>query len=185
MGELKKRNDDLRSNLSGFLNTRVSRRELLKTGGIAGLGLATLGTVPRQAFGRPPAVIRGSSLSILQGTYFVPAAQELYKKQAQTWGKANGVKVITDFLNWPDLQPKIAAAVQAGGVDLVELWPSWNYLYKESLIDLTDLAEEVGMKGGGYEPYVLNSATRRSFGPRPATTWTRPSSAQPSATPKS
>ncbi len=64
----------------------------------------------------------------------------------------------TDFLNWPDLQPKIGAAVQAGGLDLVELWPSWNYLYKDSLIDLTELAEEVGMKGGGYEPYVLNSA---------------------------
>jgi multiple sugar transport system substrate-binding protein len=45
--------------------------------------------------------------------------------------------VAADFLNWPDLQPKIGAAIQAGGVDIVELWPSWNFLYRDSLIDLT------------------------------------------------
>ena len=66
--------------------------------------------------------------------------------------------MVTDFLNWPDLQPKIAAAVQAGGVDIVELWPGWNYLYKDNLVDLTEEAEEFGQRGGGYETYVLNSA---------------------------
>ena len=68
-----------------------------------------------------------------------------------------GVTVTTDFLNWPDLQPKIGAAVQAGGVDIVELWPIWNYLYRKNLVDLTDMAEEVGRRGGGYEAFVLNS----------------------------
>ncbi len=171
MDHMKKKNDDLparqvlkkeekgrQSSLSDLFNRGLKRRDLLKAGTIAGLGLAGLGRVPRQVFGQKPAVLKGSSLSILQGTCFVPAAQELYRKQAQTWGKANGVKVTTDFLNWPDLQPKIGAAVQAGGLDIVELWPSWNYLYRDSLVDLTGLAEEVGRKSGGYEPYVLNSA---------------------------
>lgn len=136
---------------------KISRREFLKAG-TAGLGIAALGTLPRQVFGKAPAVIKGTKLAILQGTYFIPAGQELYKKQAQEWGKANGVEVTTDFLNWPDLQPKIGAAVQAGGVDIVELWPSWNHLYKNSLVDMTDEAEEVGKRGGGFEEYVLNSA---------------------------
>ena len=91
---------------------KLSRREFLKAGA-AGLGVAALGGIPRQVFGAP-AVIKGTKLAILQGTYFIPAAQELYKKQAQEWAKATGVTVVTDFLNWPDLQPKIAAAVQAG-----------------------------------------------------------------------
>ncbi len=65
MDKLKKRNADLhpredpkkqergqQSSLSGLLNRRLNRRELLKAGAIAGLGLATLGTVPRQAFGQ-------------------------------------------------------------------------------------------------------------------------------------
>ena len=116
-----------------------------------------MGGLPRQGFGQAPAVIKGTKLAILQGTYFIPAAQELYKKQAQEWGKAIGVTMATDFLNWPDLQPKIAAAVQAGGVDIVELWPVWNFLYRNNLVDLTDMAEEVGRRGGGYEAFVLNS----------------------------
>jgi multiple sugar transport system substrate-binding protein len=135
---------------------RISRREFLKAGA-AGLGVAALGGLPRQVFGQAPAAIKGTRLSILQGTYFIPAAQELYKKQAQDWAKSSGVAVTTDFLNWPDLQPKIAAAIQAGGVDIVELWPIWNFLYRNNLLDVTDLAEEVGRRGGGYEAFVLNS----------------------------
>jgi len=137
----------------------ISRRQFLKAGvaGAAAVGLTGLGGGLRRAFGQAPAAIKGTRLAILQGTYFIPAAQELYKKQAQEWGKAMGVTMATDFLNWPDLQPKIAAAIQAGGVDIVELWPLWNFLYKSSLLDLTDMAEEVGRRGGGYEQFVLNS----------------------------
>lgn len=136
---------------------KFSRREFIKTGA-AGLGAAALGSLPGKVFGQAPAVLRGTSLAILQGTYFVAPAQDLYKRQAQEWGKANGVTMATDFLNWPDLQPKIGAAVQAGGVDILELWPSWNFLYRDNLIDMTEEAEEVGRRGGGFEPYVLNSA---------------------------
>jgi len=116
-----------------------------------------LGGGAGHAFGQSPAVIKGTRLAILQGTYFIPAAQELYRKQAQEWGKAMGVTMATDFLNWPDLQPKIAAAIQAGGVDIVELWPIWNFLYQRNLLDLSDMAEEVGRRGGGFEAFVLNS----------------------------
>ena len=137
---------------------QVSRRMFL-TGSMAGLATAALGNWPQRLWAaQAPAVLKGTALSILQGTYFIPAAQDLYKQQAQAWGKTNGVTMTTDFLNWPDLQPKIAAAVEAGGVDIVELWPSWNWLYRQNLVDLTDLAEAIGTRNGGYEPYVLNSA---------------------------
>jgi len=57
---------------------KLSRREFLKAGA-AGLGVAALGGLPRQGFGQAPAVVKGSKLSILQETYFIPAAQELYR----------------------------------------------------------------------------------------------------------
>lgn len=133
----------------------ITRRRFLKA---VGVGVAAAGSLPGKVFGQAPAVLRGTSLAILQGTYFIAPGQTLYKQQAEKWGAANGVKVATDFLNWPDLQPKIAAAVQAGGVDIIELWPSWNWLYRESLVDITEMAEEVGRRGGGFESYVLNSA---------------------------
>ncbi|MEK6716265.1 MAG: twin-arginine translocation signal domain-containing protein, partial [candidate division NC10 bacterium] len=136
---------------------KLSRREFIKTGA-AGLGVTALGTLPRQVFGgQAPAVLKGTKLAILQASYFIAPGQDLYKKQAAEWGKANGVEVSADFLNWPDLQPKIGAAIQAGGLDIVELWPSWNHLYKDSLVDMTKEAEEFGKRGGGFEKYVLNS----------------------------
>jgi multiple sugar transport system substrate-binding protein len=156
MDERKKGKEVLGNKLSEVMKTPVSRRTLIKAGGMAAVGLAAGGTFPRRVFGAP-AVIKGTKLAILQGTYFIAPAQDLYKKQAQEWGKANGVTMATDFLNWPDLQPKIAAAIQAGGVDIVELWPLWNYLYKDNLLDLTDMAEAFGRRGGGFENFVLNS----------------------------
>jgi multiple sugar transport system substrate-binding protein len=138
-------------------NRHLSRRTFLKVGA-ASLGAAAVGNLPRPVFAQAPAVLKGTKLSILQGTYFIAPGQDLYKKQAEEWGKANGVEMSTDFLNWPDLQPKIAAAVEAGGTDIVELWPSWNYLYQNSLVDLTPEAEAFGKRGGGFEKYVLNSA---------------------------
>jgi len=137
--------------------TRMSRRDFLKAGA-AGVGAVALGSMPQQVFGGAPAIKKGTKLTILQGTYFIAPGQDLYKQQAAEWGRASGVEVSADFLNWPDLQPKIGAAIQAGGVDIVELWPSWNHLYKKNLVDLTKEAEAFAKRGGGFEKFVLNSA---------------------------
>jgi multiple sugar transport system substrate-binding protein len=131
----------------------ISRRRFLGTVAL-GAGAATM--LPH-ALEAAPAAIKGTKLSVLQATYFIAPAQELFKKQCEEFGKVAGVSVTADFLNWPDLQPKIAAAVQAGGVDLVDLWPGWNFLYRNNLVDLSAEAEEFGRRGGGYEAYVLNS----------------------------
>ena len=134
---------------------KLSRREFIKAG-VAGLGVAAMGGVTEKVFGAP-AVIKGTKLAILQATYFIAPAQDLFKKQVEEWGKMAGVTGAVDFLNWPDLQPKIAAAVQAGGVDVLELWPTWNFLYRNNLVDLSKEAEAFGKRGGGFENYVLKS----------------------------
>lgn len=138
----------------GTRHETVNRRGFLQT---VALGAGAASLLPRTAWGQPPARIKGTKLSVLQATYFIAPAQDLFKKQCEEFGKIAGVTVTPDFLNWPDLQPKIAAAVQAGGVDCVDLWPGWNFLYQRNLVDLTKEAEEFGKRGGGFEPYVLNS----------------------------
>ena len=135
---------------------KISRREFLKTGAVS-LGVVALGGLPRQVFGAP-AVIKGTKLSILQGSYFIAPGQDLYKKQAQEWGEASGVTMACDFLNWPDLQPKIAAAIQAKGYDIVELWPGWNYLYSKNLVDVSDIAETFEKRNGGRMKTICRAA---------------------------
>lgn len=151
--------EERRSGRYAVRAARVSRRTLLKAAGGA-LGLAAVGTAPGllRWGGAAPAALKGTSLSMLQATYFVPAGQDLYKRQAEAWGRAYGVNVSADFLNWPDLQPKISAAIQAGGYDIVELWPGWNYLYADNLVDLTDMAKAYAEKGGGFESFAATDA---------------------------
>ncbi len=138
-------------------NWKVGRREFIKTG-LAGLGYLTASGIPGKTFAQAPALIKGTRLTILQASYFIAPAQELYKSQAQKWGRDSGVSVMADFINWPDVQSKVAAAIYGGGIDIAELWPGWNFLYRDNLVDMTEEAEEVGRRGGGFEPYVLNSA---------------------------
>jgi len=131
----------------------VTRRQIIKTGAAAAGAVALMGGFPYISSAQ------NKTLTIVRGTHFIPEAQEIAKQQAEEFGKQAGVKVNADFLNWPDLQPKIGAALQAGGIDVVELWPIQNHLYGTNLVDMTDEAEEVGARGGGFEEYVLNSAS--------------------------
>lgn len=102
-----------------------------------------------------PVVLKGTKLNILFGTFFVPETQDLMKQQLQEFGKETGVEATIDFINWPDLQPKISAAVQAGaGPDIVGMWDTWPSLYKEALVDVQDIVEQRIKGEGDYFDWV-------------------------------
>ncbi|MBX6342642.1 MAG: extracellular solute-binding protein, partial [Thermomicrobiaceae bacterium] len=122
----------------------------------SGGGGASTGASPTTG---APAMLKGTKLNVLAATYFVPAGQDLYKQQLEEWGKENNVEVSVDFVNWPDLQPKIGSAIQGkSGPDIVELWDTWPYLYKDSLVDVHDLAMKIGDAHGGYFDWVTKTA---------------------------
>jgi multiple sugar transport system substrate-binding protein len=104
--------------------------------------------------------IKGQSLAFLGGSYFIPDAQKLFVSQLQKWGTDNGVNVSADFLNWTDLQAKIAAAVQSGaGADMFEMWPGWGYLYADHLADVSEVADGMAKaQGGFYDSWVTPAA---------------------------
>ena len=137
---------------------RYSRRGIIKRAAAIGLSAPALGAV-LSASGhaaaaparRAPAFLQGGLLTILAGSYFVPAAQEFFDQQVRDWGTQNGVEVSTDYINWPDIQARIAAAVEGGsGPDIVELRSPWPYLYYENLVPVDDIANQVGEALGGY-----------------------------------
>jgi multiple sugar transport system substrate-binding protein len=102
-----------------------------------------------------PVVLKGTKLNILFGTLFVPETQDLMKQQLQEFGKETGVEATIDFINWPDLQPKISAAVQAGaGPDIVGMFDTWPSLYKDALVDVADIVEKRIKGEGDYFDWV-------------------------------
>jgi multiple sugar transport system substrate-binding protein len=145
---------------------QYSRRTILQRGSALGLSAAALTGVlsatghASAAPNRAPAFLQGGQLNMLMSTAFVPAAQDLFAEQAQTWGQENNVDVTVDFINWPDLQPRTTSAVQAGaGPDIVEMWDAIPYLFADSLIDLSDLAATAEKVQGGYYDWVTNTAS--------------------------
>jgi len=131
---------------------QVSRRDFLKTagGGVAGASLATM-LAARQA----PAQIRGTSLRILQWSHFIPAYDVWFDKFAKEWGDKNGVRTKVDHIPHLEMPARIAAEFAAGaGHDLVAHNGSTilTGLYYKSLVDITDLTQQVGKKYGGWIP---------------------------------
>lgn len=145
---------------------RYSRRQIMRSGAALGLSTAGIHTVLRGA-GHAAAAPRhtryiqdGGSLTILAGSYFVPEAQDFFVQQVEDWGSQNNVEVTCDFINWPDIQARISAAVESGaGPDIVELREAWQYLYYEQMVDLNDLAMAAGEAAGGYYDWVTKTAS--------------------------
>src|SRR5260370_29111432 len=123
-----------------------SRRDFLKTAGVAAAAIAfpeiiiSCGT---QSTSTPPAAIptprKGASIRLLQWTSFVKPADAEFKRQAAEWGAANGVTVAIETVTGDQLQPKTAAAVEAGaGPDIIQMQYGWPQLYTDACLDVSN-----------------------------------------------
>lgn len=144
---------------------RLTRRSVLRRGSALGLSAATMSSLlfstgHARATPRAAAFIQERTLNTLAATYFVPAGQEFFTQVAQDWGGQNKVTVTTDYIGWPDLQPRIAAAVEGGsGADIIEMWDTWPYLYYEHMTPMEDQAAKVSEQYGGFYEWVTKTAS--------------------------
>jgi multiple sugar transport system substrate-binding protein len=65
--------------------------------------------------------------------------------------KALGLKVTLETINGNDMQPRITSGIQTGaGADIINAFNNWAHLYAESVVDVSDIAEEIGKAQGGF-----------------------------------
>ena len=130
--------------------TTVTRRKVLKSGAALVGGMAGI-----LATGRAPAFAQGTTVHWLRWNDFVPASDQLLRKELLPEAeKALGIKINLETVNGNDLQPRVTASVQSGsGPDLIMIFNNQSALYTESVVDLSDLAEEVSSKEGGLYKY--------------------------------
>src|SRR3982074_1064474 len=127
--------------------TKVTRRNVLKGGTMLAGGMAGI-----LATGRPPAFAQGTSVHWLRWNDFVPASDQLLRKELLPAAeKALGIKVNLETVNGNDLQPRITSGIQSGsGPDIIMLFNNHPQIYSESVVDMSDLAESVNKAEGGY-----------------------------------
>ena len=141
------------SSLPSLSEFGVSRRDLLRVGGVAAaaaaLPLSTRMAIQAAAQeSTPTRNIQGTELKLLQWSHFVPSYDAWFDEFARAWGEANGVAVTVDHINTADVPAAIAAEISAGeGHDLVEHISSLAQ-YEKSMLDLTDVVQESNKRHG-------------------------------------
>src|SRR6266403_349993 len=131
--------------------TTVTRRNVLKSGTALVGGMAGI-----LATGRPPAFAQGATVHWLRWNDFVPASDQLLRKEILPEAeKALGVKITFETVNANDLQPRITSAIQSGsGPDLIMLNNNHPQLYAASSVDMTDVVEWISKAEGVHYPLV-------------------------------
>src|SRR5437667_11191553 len=135
---------------------RVTRRKFLMVSGAGALAAKTGGMAAILATGRAPAYGQATTLNWLRWNDFVPASDQLLRKELIPEGeKVLGIKINLETVNGNDLQPRITAGIQSGaGPDLIMSFNSYTHLYANSVVDLSELAEDVGKREGGLYKYA-------------------------------
>src|SRR5919198_368276 len=105
-----------------------------------------------------PTAKQGASLKILLWSHFVPAYDDWFDNYAKQWGETNKVSVTVDHIRNADIPARLAAEASAGaGHDLFEFQAViQTNTYADKLVDLTNIANAVGQKYGGWLDVAKN-----------------------------
>ncbi len=93
----------------------------------------------------------GASLRVLRPTKFVDNDETIFRENIKAFSDEMKVPVRVDFVGWEDLRPQTAVAANTGaGPDVIVGWPDDPHIYADKLLDVSDVAEYLGQKYGGW-----------------------------------
>jgi multiple sugar transport system substrate-binding protein len=96
---------------------------------------------------------KGAKLRVLRWSRFVQGDIDAYMANVKKFIDKTGVEVRVDNEGWEDVRPKAAVAANTGaGPDIILSTNDDANLYPDKLLDVTDLAEYLGKKYGGWYP---------------------------------
>src|SRR6202162_5350588 len=132
------------------------RRDFLKTaaGVAAGTALGTgsiilPGEAAAQTYKAAPE--KGAKLRVLRWKRFVQGDEDVWAENTKKFTAATGIEVRVDAEGWEDVRPKAAVAANVGsGPDIIISTMEDAHQYPEKLVDVSDLANYLGNKYGGW-----------------------------------
>jgi multiple sugar transport system substrate-binding protein len=134
--------------------SNITRRDLLKIGSTA----AAAGLLPARAIAAAPAwsggaIEPGAQIRVLRWKQFLQSEFDSFVANTNKFVEQTGVKVRVDAESWEDLRPKAAVAANVGaGPDIIMGTLDDPFKFADKLIDVTDVADYLGAKYGGWYP---------------------------------
>ena len=132
--------------------TRIDRRRFVQLSAAGGAAAATGGLAGILASGRSPAFAQGTTLHWVRGSDYVPLSDQTMRtkinEQAQ---KDLGIKINLETVDGLTIQARVTSAVQSGtGPDIISAINNWAQLYGDSVVDVSDICEEIDKAQGGF-----------------------------------
>ena len=142
----------------------TKRRDFLKaTAGVAAGGVLGAGS----ALWTPEAMAqtwnvkpeKGATLRVLRWKRFVQGDEDVWAANTKKFTEMTGIPVRVDAEGWEDVRPKAAVAANVGsGPDIIISTMEDAHQYPEKLVDVSDLANYLGTKYGGWYPLAKDYA---------------------------
>ncbi|WP_295844530.1 ABC transporter substrate-binding protein [Tardiphaga sp.] len=133
------------------------RRSLLKGGAITLAAAATMSADQLLGYAKAWAQTSqwkpepGAKINLLRWKRFVEAEDVAFMKIVDAFQKATGVTITVSNESYDDIQPKASVAANTGqGLDMVWGLYSLPFLFPSKCMDVTDVAEYLGKKNGGW-----------------------------------
>lgn len=136
--------------------SHMKRREFLKiSAGVAAGAAAGALAAGAHAQAKAPALNlkpeKGARLRVLRWKRFVQGDEDMWMKNTEKFSKQTGIQVRIDNEGWEDVRPKAAVAANVGsGPDVIIGFFDDPHQYPDKLVDVTDLANYLGAKYGGW-----------------------------------
>ena len=131
--------------------TNCNRRRFLQSATALGVAGSLLRFGPAQSAGSKWEPEKGASLRLLRWKRFVQGDEELFMANTRRFTALTGVEVRVDSENFEEVRPKAAVAANVGaGPDIIIATNEDHFQYPNELLDVTDLAEYLGEKYGGW-----------------------------------
>jgi multiple sugar transport system substrate-binding protein len=94
---------------------------------------------------------KGAALRVLRPAKFVDPDQVYWDINTKKYTQATGIEVKTDYLSWEEMRPQEAVTANTGaGPDIIIGFSSDPQIYASKIHDMTDIAEYLGAKYGGW-----------------------------------
>jgi len=147
--------------------TDITRRGVIKAGaalGAAGALASPFGGLVAPAGAQASPTYRpepNAELRVLRWSAFVKGDEDQWLANSAKFTEKTGVRVRVDKESWEDIRPKAAVAANVGsGPDIMLVWFDDPHQYPEKLMDVTELADDLGRRYGGWYPGLEGYAKR-------------------------
>ena len=140
--------------------SNIDRRNFLKmsaglaAGAAAGAATSDALAASKPAAGAPALHLKpekGAKLRVLRWKRFVQGDEDLWMANTKKFTEKTGIEVRVDSEGWEDVRPKAAVAANIGsGPDIIISTFEDAHQYPDKLVDVSDLANYLGAKYGGW-----------------------------------